>query len=186
VPAVIAAVLIRHALDKDAGIDDIVRGLIRSGWFGSVYRGRLPGTGQSGVTTVMWHNRVFSWNMVAVDFCDSWRRSLEYYNYTYGQPTYHQCYESGKLDPRATLEALVHKGSYLELTLSSHLFSDVKKVEDAWGFAKGSINALPEVLQITKSSGLRILTRNRMYHQKQELDSIADGMLMPLPQLKQL
>ncbi|GJV03308.1 hypothetical protein Tco_1336877 [Tanacetum coccineum] len=27
---------------KDAGIDDIVRGLTRSGWFGSVYRGRLP------------------------------------------------------------------------------------------------------------------------------------------------
>ncbi|GJZ84236.1 hypothetical protein Tco_0649575, partial [Tanacetum coccineum] len=32
--------------NKDAGIDDIVRGLTRSGWFGSVYRGRLPGTGQ--------------------------------------------------------------------------------------------------------------------------------------------
>ncbi|GKA40713.1 beta-galactosidase 3-like protein [Tanacetum coccineum] len=31
---------------KEAGIDDIVRGLTRSGWFGSVYRGRLPGTGQ--------------------------------------------------------------------------------------------------------------------------------------------
>ncbi|GJX17753.1 beta-galactosidase 3, partial [Tanacetum coccineum] len=31
---------------KEAGIDDIVRGLTRSGWFGSVYEGRLPGTGQ--------------------------------------------------------------------------------------------------------------------------------------------
>ncbi|GKB87122.1 leucine-rich repeat, cysteine-containing subtype protein, partial [Tanacetum coccineum] len=30
---------------KEAGIDDIVRGLTRSGWFGSVYEGRLP-TGQ--------------------------------------------------------------------------------------------------------------------------------------------
>ncbi|GJW87203.1 putative reverse transcriptase domain-containing protein [Tanacetum coccineum] len=28
---------------KEAGIDDIVRGLTRSGWFGSVYEGRLPG-----------------------------------------------------------------------------------------------------------------------------------------------
>ncbi|GJV24557.1 hypothetical protein Tco_1377252 [Tanacetum coccineum] len=31
---------------KEAGIDDIVRGLTRSGWFCSVYEGRLPGTGQ--------------------------------------------------------------------------------------------------------------------------------------------
>ncbi|GJU56373.1 hypothetical protein Tco_1230087, partial [Tanacetum coccineum] len=28
------------------GIDDVIRGLTRSGWFGSVFRGRLPGTGQ--------------------------------------------------------------------------------------------------------------------------------------------
>ncbi|GJV83705.1 hypothetical protein Tco_1523603, partial [Tanacetum coccineum] len=32
---------------KEAGIDDIVRGLTRSGWFCSVYEGRLPGTGMA-------------------------------------------------------------------------------------------------------------------------------------------
>ncbi|GJZ75361.1 hypothetical protein Tco_0639826 [Tanacetum coccineum] len=87
-----------------------------------------------------------------------------------------------KLDPRATLEALVHKGSYLELTLSSHLFSDVKK----W-----SINALPEVLKITKTQAQacgKILTTKPMLSEARsnEWISIADGMLMPLPQLKQL
>nr|GEV52410.1 hypothetical protein [Tanacetum cinerariifolium] len=38
-------------IHKNANIDDIVRGLTRSGWFGFVYRGGLPGTGEVRIST---------------------------------------------------------------------------------------------------------------------------------------
>lgn len=63
---------------------------------------------------------------------------------------------------------------------------DNKAIRIDVGMSQGCINGLPEVLEITKNSGLRILTSNPMYQQKQQMDSVADGMLMPLPQPKQV
>ncbi|GJV83131.1 hypothetical protein Tco_1523029 [Tanacetum coccineum] len=63
---------------------------------------------------------------------------------------------------------------------------DSKAVRIDVAMSQGFVNALPEVLETTKNSGLRILTPNPMYHQKQDPDSIADGILMRLPQLTQV
>ncbi|GJU23972.1 hypothetical protein Tco_1162593 [Tanacetum coccineum] len=61
---------------------------------------------------------------------------------------------------------------------------DSKAIRIAVAMSQGFVNALPEVLETTKNSGLRILTP--MYHQKQDPDSIADGILLRLPQLTQV
>ncbi|GJU95594.1 shewanella-like protein phosphatase 2 [Tanacetum coccineum] len=63
---------------------------------------------------------------------------------------------------------------------------DNKAIRIDVGMSQGCINGLPEVLEITKNSGLRIITSNPVYQQKQQVDSGADGMLTPLPQPKQV
>nr|GFB67246.1 protein SPIRAL1-like 1 [Tanacetum cinerariifolium] len=51
---------------------------------------------------------------------------------------------------------------------------DNKAIRIDVGMSQGCINGLPEVLEITKNSGLRIITSNPVYQQKQQLDSVAD------------